>query len=564
MGSVDAQFAGQEEKEKFEEIVELLVAAGYFRARIKGLSPFDKIIGGMTWCIETCSFDIDIDLFYSDTLSLGQKITLTEKIVRVLLKMECPHRIEPHQIEGLDTISIFPVIQWLVKRAVEQRREMEDENRSFSLHQFEKHVQLPSDLTKREREAAHFDNLAQIRVQNRPVRTHRRKTPFGPDVNEAVRVMSTLMEYGSRSIMASTGEAEGDKTVDMPSEGIMSSELEYASFQKMSTSTLGKIISMSADAMVQAATEYIQFQEQGKDQIGLPQFKSNLRKQVELLQVRCHELEEAKIKVKEKLKELKAKYEAATNEAEVLSDELKQLKSQLDTANDGDIHSLKRMVQRHEELQKEEKEFRISCKEELEALQKEIRELETFEVPVEEGTEIEEALNAQKEKVKKLRLEVAEKSHVVASLQRQLDDVPLQAELLQYQKRFLELYHIGAAKHKETKHFYTLHNSLCDTKLYLEKEVKLIDSVIDNFNEAMSTPEAKQEFLAQFESIVSGIKGNKMKVDEKKVNLVKKKESLQAAIQKITEIQRLYFKTVKDFQTECHRNETLSAHLSKA
>ena len=29
---------------KFLEITELLVAAGYFRARIKGLAPFDKVV----------------------------------------------------------------------------------------------------------------------------------------------------------------------------------------------------------------------------------------------------------------------------------------------------------------------------------------------------------------------------------------------------------------------------------------------------------------------------------------------------------------------------------------
>lgn len=43
---------------------------------------------------------------------------LTEKIVTVLPKMQCPCLIEPHQIQGLDFIKIFPVIQWLVKRSV--------------------------------------------------------------------------------------------------------------------------------------------------------------------------------------------------------------------------------------------------------------------------------------------------------------------------------------------------------------------------------------------------------------------------------------------------------------
>lgn len=36
---------------------------------------------------------------------------LTEKIVAVLPKLKCPHQIEPHQIQGLDFIHIFPVIQ---------------------------------------------------------------------------------------------------------------------------------------------------------------------------------------------------------------------------------------------------------------------------------------------------------------------------------------------------------------------------------------------------------------------------------------------------------------------
>lgn len=39
---------------------------------------------------------------------------LTEKIVSVLPKMKCPHRLEPHQIQGLDFIHIFPVVQVII------------------------------------------------------------------------------------------------------------------------------------------------------------------------------------------------------------------------------------------------------------------------------------------------------------------------------------------------------------------------------------------------------------------------------------------------------------------
>ena len=34
----------EEQNKKFLEMIELLVASGYFRARIKGLSSFDKVI----------------------------------------------------------------------------------------------------------------------------------------------------------------------------------------------------------------------------------------------------------------------------------------------------------------------------------------------------------------------------------------------------------------------------------------------------------------------------------------------------------------------------------------
>lgn len=34
----------EEQKVKLTQTIELLLAAGYFRARIKGLSPFDKVI----------------------------------------------------------------------------------------------------------------------------------------------------------------------------------------------------------------------------------------------------------------------------------------------------------------------------------------------------------------------------------------------------------------------------------------------------------------------------------------------------------------------------------------
>lgn len=62
--------ASQCRKKSFD----LLLSAGYFRVMIKTLSDFDKIVGGMTWAIEACDFDVDVDLLFHESLTIGSKM----------------------------------------------------------------------------------------------------------------------------------------------------------------------------------------------------------------------------------------------------------------------------------------------------------------------------------------------------------------------------------------------------------------------------------------------------------------------------------------------------------
>ena len=170
------------------------IAAGYFRARIKGLSPFDKFVGGMTWRIQNCAVYID-NLLYQENSSIGQKISLTEKIVSVLPKMKCPVQIEPHKIQGLDFINIFPVIQWLVKKALETRGEREIANRSYSLCEFEKLNGKKLENGSLKTVLSEFSDLGIPKRKLQPLK------PFD-DKDAAVRVSLTLLEYGNKIIMA--------------------------------------------------------------------------------------------------------------------------------------------------------------------------------------------------------------------------------------------------------------------------------------------------------------------------------------------------------------------------
>ena len=88
---------------KLKEILDLLLLAGYFRIRIPSITPFDKvfsfsikILGGLSWCITQSNFAIDIQ--YSEEFNIGQKIKVSEKIVKSLEEMSSPYKLQPHQI----------------------------------------------------------------------------------------------------------------------------------------------------------------------------------------------------------------------------------------------------------------------------------------------------------------------------------------------------------------------------------------------------------------------------------------------------------------------------------
>ena len=36
-----------------------------------------QVVGGMTWCITTCNFDIDVDLLFQENSTIGQKMCVS-------------------------------------------------------------------------------------------------------------------------------------------------------------------------------------------------------------------------------------------------------------------------------------------------------------------------------------------------------------------------------------------------------------------------------------------------------------------------------------------------------
>lgn len=124
--------------------------------------------------------------------------------------MKCPFMIEPHQIQGLDFINIFPVIQWLIKESVNLRNEKAERLKIFAVGQFHNHFSLSSSEKARAEREETLKAVKIIEDLFLAKRLFKRKQNVEPD-DEKSRVRLTLLEYGIRNIARSIAKASDEK-----------------------------------------------------------------------------------------------------------------------------------------------------------------------------------------------------------------------------------------------------------------------------------------------------------------------------------------------------------------
>ncbi|KAF5278083.1 hypothetical protein FQR65_LT03599 [Abscondita terminalis] len=541
----------EEQSVKLHEILDLLVAAGYFRARIKDLSPFDKIVGGMTWCIESCNVDVDVDLLFQENSTIGQKIALTEKIVAVLPKLNCPHRIEPHQIKGLDCVHIFPVIQWLVKRSMEFREEMSLYVRSYAVSQFNKEFPLLNKNIDIQKQV--LNNVNTVREVYKPHRYYKRKNAPPDDLPSRVQI--TLLEYGLRGDIHHSIKNEPDS-------------LEHETVDELDIQTLLNSMALMKEDNFEHFTlnddlrsELIKHYATLQSEIEEGGIKSLEEKKKLLLLQQNQNLIDRNNKLKEEINLLEASLSENCSTLEIIKTKQNEADKAMKELAQGEneqshLKEVEDLVKLNDNIKAQEVQFRDQCKQELAKLQASIEEAKSVkivEIPESKNKEIEE----ENEKVRVLRLQLAKKNRSVALIQRKLDEIPSRAELAQYQKRFLELYNQVASKHQETKQYYTLYNTLEDTRTYIKKELSLLNSICDSYPEAISSSSGKDEFLKQLELIVNGVKQSKTKIETKFNEEKSKRDELCNTLHGLVELQRKYVTALGQLSIECKKHESL-------
>uniref|UniRef100_A0A0M3HVB8 Coiled-coil domain-containing protein 93 n=1 Tax=Ascaris lumbricoides TaxID=6252 RepID=A0A0M3HVB8_ASCLU len=571
----------EEQFAKLQDTIDLLVAAGYFRARLKALPPFDRVIGGMVWCITLCNRSVDIDLFYSENSTIGQKIALTERVVEVLPQLKCPHSLEPHQIQGLDYIHIFPVVQWLVKQAVEAKLKRGDMVQNHATYQFGRRFHLPEDHQLRAQKVAHAKNYGKLKSLCFPLRVYRRVEGFvSKDLHEDIQC--TLMEYGGRIFAEqSKQQPKESRRISEDRESIkevvakdvqecLPMEAVCSEKQRISTGALVHIIDTKAlheastsistatcvrhtdlDAvrsrLVEAEQELLKLRNEEK------QIDAELLEANELSSSLQREIEDVERRIAAHL-DFEQSIDKAFVSVYVLTSSSFSTQHLYDCiALQWLLEKLTQLTTEHDEMRKRESDFKAACNAELSRMQQELEELS---VRRQEralsagGASWDDEYRNAKERVEEARLQAALLNRQITLQQRRLDSVPSQVEISQYQRRIIELYNQMAAKHRETKQFYTLHNTLLDVKAYMQREIDLLNS-IDDVQELTSKESYKESFIENLEQVLKGVDETLDKVTSKQKELQTIREQLSDDYQYLLDKERLYHKTVDDFKRVC-------------
>lgn len=585
----------KEAAEYFQQIIELLLTGGYFRARITGLSNFDKILGGLAWAISSSNFDVDIDVF-QDTDTLAQKLKLGEGVVRSLVKMKCPYPLQTYQIKGLDYKSIFPVIQWLVKKVIETRAETGDLARKYSEYVYKKSdyaydeaggsraTALESRLKKAQ------DKFSEsLRQKSRPQRSYRRHKGTVPTPQR------TLLEYSHMKKRPEDvrREAEARKRAEANAAAATDADddEEYlndmAEIDSAGNKVAGSVVGSYMHSDQIKAAEQMFGGEKKKDDVkgddvedaaaaaaGGAQFEermlgqkiANAGKEIEKARAALEAQKQVYAERGEEIAALERKLAKKVHLNERTQQEIGKLEALETPENAAVLSELRRLIALNEALKGQLGAFRGNCKAHKARLEEEIERRKKSMYGVSDLERIDlinETFEADSARLGKIKQLWAKKTREMSLVERKIDDVPQRAELAQYQRMFVELYDQVETKLVETRRYYCVYNRLEDTRQCIAKEVEFLESIAANYEVAVKGKATKERLLLSMQNIVKQVQGN---YESKAAVLGRERQKhadLTDKYHKMVEAERAYSLATKTFQDECKKNSLLEDRLAE-
>ena len=543
--------------ELYNKIVESLITAGYFRARINSLEPFDKILGGLAWILTGCFYDIDIE--FKDEMNLTEKIRVSEKIVAGLKAINCPMTLNPVQIQGLDLKPLYQTLQWLQKRLLETRDERNALNKKISVNFYDKEYTEPEE----EQLKLSNDTDEMLNAKYNVLKENRKYKPKAKlsfNYNDELRVYFGMIEFGVKDIafqrqfiellkkkkivedknknaknpaaaggvgkMQMGGESQDKLTKEEMKilNDVMNNNIEEISNQENKQKVNASIIeAIFSENMAYITSEIENFDNAkgdenidkiklyAKEKERLEQNKKNIISQInqydsELVNYQQQEKQEKEEiqKIQDDIEKLKQTLAQNERNKETIIQRVKE-----EQLSEEKLAFLSEKNKRKEELKANISKYKKDCLAEkklydaqLENYQKKIEKLNDSE-NIAVFNEIDTNYNAELAKNTAKKKDLFDQNKIINMLTRKIQLYPSKLEIIQYQKRFQELYEqINKVSEKSNK-IYRENNSKSQViELLKQKESVFVD--LRKMYQGLK-PKEKDKFKITLNNVADGL-----------------------------------------------------------
>ncbi|KAJ8751888.1 hypothetical protein K2173_026098 [Erythroxylum novogranatense] len=251
-----------------------------------------------------------------------------------------------------------------------------------------------------------------------------------------------------------------------------------------------------------------------------------------------------------------------------LLNDLRKLRERIDMDEgaNANVQKLVLVLKSDKALEAQESVLRSKCQVRRAELEEETRELEDKLRAGWESDRLSEDLDCllarSLEKLNLARKELAGKLRAVVSITRQLGDIPIQAELIQYECGFSELNTHIQEKHRQTRKYYGTYNALLEIKELMLKETSLLNSISTQFQDAIMSADGRLKLIDSMEAIV---KGSQQKLQKVEVRLEEEQKACDALKKRYAAAmveQRRCYSLLKTVQEACAKNEKLQSQKS--
>ncbi|KAG7382883.1 Coiled-coil domain-containing protein 93 [Phytophthora pseudosyringae] len=617
-----AQAYGSDAAAKLSRVLQALETAGFPKAHVNSYSAFDRVLSGIAWLLQRIvkredsdKGRVQWDVLFQSHDKMKPRLGLAQEAVRCIeaLSYDCPVPIQPHQLllqDFGDIETVQKLVLWLVDESQEaQHLEKIRRERAF--------LQVMSPQEERKRVAPLKNEVEFLLDTYAPKRRWQYVAAEGEaEESEDALIQRCLLEYGERVTVAveedeTTMEtkAEGKNQVDFmaqiasqaaaiasggasrPRGGSMRGlrrtkrndphaadfDRQYQQALKLAKEEQQTLLNQrrqrEAKLLQRVVSAPVEKQEdiEGRVESSVSSPLYLVRAQLKEHKLQVQQLIQEKTSLDDKSKEGNARAAALDEALSVVKQEMAGLRAQTPKDENAQAHlsKLRQLVMKNEALKREKNEFRTKCRLELEALKERVENLK-LQVAEDASNQDEETLRLNEikqmhtqmaQKHKDMKLAAAKQTRAVHLKMKQIDEIPTRIELVQYEKRFIELYDEVALTLDETRKYYCVYNTLKTTHEFLEKEISLINSINENFDVAMGSKTATQAFFVQIENIIQNVQGTVAKQKTARDDHQFSVEMLDSKYQLLLEQERMYVNAIREFQKECEKNEKLVARL---